>query len=76
MVHASREGFGEVFVVRVMVGIWWSRRVRRSSGKVGRTNSSGIVVHGACRLARRSKATEAGELAGSVRWNLEGEGES
>ncbi len=70
-------GFGGVFVVRVMVGIWWSKRLRRSSGKVGGMYTSGfVVVHGACRLAKRSRPTEAGELAESVRWNFEGYGES
>ena len=35
-----------------------------------------IVVQGACRLARRSSPTEAGELAGRARRNLDGYWES
>ncbi len=51
--------------------------MRRSYGRLGSMNSFGIVVvQGACRLARRSRPTEVGELAGRARRNLEGYGES
>ena len=52
-------------------GVWWRRRVRRSSGRCAGMYSGGIsVVHGACRLARRSRPSEVGELAGRVTRNL------
>ena len=73
MVHMSRAALGRVFVVRVIVGICWRRRARSSSGRLGVMKSSGTaVVHGACLLARRSRPTEAGELAGRVRRYLKG----
>ncbi len=73
MVHMSLAALGMVFVVRVIVGICWRRRARSSSGRLGMMKWYGIaVVHGACLLARRSRPTEVGELAGRVRRYLEG----
>ena len=67
MEHGSLAGLGGVVLARVMVGVCWRRRLRRSSGRCVGMYVSGIAaVQAACLLARRRSPAEAGELAGRV----------
>ena len=73
MEHGSRAGLGGVVLARVMVGVCWRRRLRRSSSRcVGMYVSGIVVVQAACLLARRSSPTEAREFTGRVMKYLHG----
>ena len=73
MLHGSREGFGVDVLVLMMVGICFLRLFRMSAGMcVGMLASGSGVVHSACRLARRRRPYDAGDVVGRMTVNLPG----
>ena len=68
MLHGSREGFGIEVLALMMVGICFLRLFRMSAGMcVGILASGTGAVHLACRLARRRRPYDAGDVVGRVK---------